>query len=402
MSNKLFFVSLISILILKLCLSVALRENVDGDIETTQYSFLYSYIDIVLLTLLIIQIIKKHLINRLQLPLLLMFSMIIVRTLVDFSYDISISLSIISQIKILLPILMLLVLINTSIPVRKARQSLLIITATVVLLSLYAFIFFPNSSNRGEYFWPVYFSGLHTQAYVILATYIFLYFHLIQKKGFKWVLFSYIIIFLILFWGYNVRTTVVSLLAFSLALFLQYQRKIGQKNSFTALFFLFTIIAVLSVLLNSSINFDTFSSGRLSMYYLKYQELLGRDILSILFGTGSSSDLVKSNIWWWAEKGAHNDYITILIEGGLANVLLLVVLYISLLRSLRNPKSHAVFIAYFTSSLISNGFIARPMPTYILMLAVYYLEIDYTSRRKKLQRRFITSKISERQEQQYV
>jgi len=109
------------------------------------------------------------------------------------------------------------------------------------------------------------------------------------------------------------------------------------------------------------------------MYSEKFDQISNASLSQLALGHGPGSDLIDSQQWWWGKRGAHNDYLTALIEQGMVFLLLLLLLLAFIVRYDSNRSFHIIFSAYLFASLVSNGFMSRPLCAYILfMVAVYF------------------------------
>ena len=183
-----------------------------------------------------------------------------------------------------------------------------------IILAVIALMFFDISMNRKVEQWPIYFANIHTHSYIMVCICI-AYSYSIYTKGkkIKLILF-FVLSFLLLYYGYNVRTTLLMyllymfIIMFLLSDILKYLwMQILVLLPFVALIVLFTI---------QSFDVNEYSSGRLDMYKEKLEILEEYSFSEYLFGRGFGSDFTKTETWWWEELGSHNDYITFLIENG--------------------------------------------------------------------------------------
>lgn len=370
-----FLILLISI---KLVLSYFVKDDVDGIIENSLISNLYYSTDIVILIILILSFIiylnysvvyHKSILN-LYLIVLGIITVVIFSALLN---NISIFSGVSSILKFTLPILLLLFLINFK-PVLN-KKLLWFLPVTILALSLFALLFFEKSQNRGEFFWPIYFSGLHTQAYVVLAAFFVPYYKWISNRKKIGVILLLTAIFYSLAIGYNVRTSVLALISF---IIFQIGHQLWVKNYRGILFISIYITISFSLLfyLNSFSleDYDMESSGRLSVYLERLTFINNRGFVQNIFGSGPGSDIMETDTWWWEAKGSHNDYLTVFIEFGSIYLILLISLFRMLFVFFKN---HAIIIgiltAYIVSSLISNGFMFRPVPSYILFIGIGFI-----------------------------
>lgn len=240
-------------------------------------------------------------------------------------------------------------------------------------LTVFALLFFDISYNRGAERFPLYFSGLHTHSYVLAAVFTGICF-LLREKG--WWMYLFMIIslaFLVL--GWNVRTAVLFYCIVIGTLLLQ-------KNQYIRYFFAKGILLVPILLLMlfsffKGFDWDTFSSGRVTMYETKLEILENYKPLEYMIGRGKGSDLVTTSEWWYTKKTSHNDFLTYTIENGFIFVLFFLLLVFSLffLRKQMPLLFLMALIGYFATSAISNGFAVRPLAAYLLfmMLSLIYI-----------------------------
>tara|TARA_R110001592_G_scaffold148193_1_gene372973 strand:- start:4420 stop:4857 length:438 start_codon:yes stop_codon:yes gene_type:complete len=120
--------------------------------------------------------------------------------------------------------------------------------------------------------------------------------------------------------------------------------------------------------------FDNFTSGRISMYSEKLDQLSNNTFFNWLLGNGAGSDLIMTDFWWWAAKGAHSDFITFLVEGGLIYFGLTSYTVIKFYKLLNRSEGKLLLISFIFTSLISNGYLVRPLPSYLFFftLAIIY------------------------------
>jgi len=252
----------------------------------------------------------------------------------------------------------------------------------ISLLNFYAFINFSPEYNRTERFLPSYFGGVHTSSYILLSTYflLFIVYETSQKSfAFKIFLTIYTIFCLYMFMlGWGVRTI---LLSFSLFHILNYLSKKNFKNPFSNfLIIFFTIIFLTLVLLEFNIifieNIDLLASGRISMYDEKFSLIRNFTIAEFSFGKGFGSDLIFTEVWWWDTKGSHNDFITIFFENGILFFILFVITLNNIYKLLENELLKIIFLTMIATSLLSVGFMARPIPSYLMVL-VFLISTNY-------------------------
>lgn len=247
----------------------------------------------------------------------------------------------------------------------------------VVLIAALVFIglaFLPNIMNRLVSWSPAYFSGLHSTAYVACMSAILvhaLYKH--QHVSIKLFMAYLAVVFIFVYQMWGVRTASLLLISFYLINFLM-NSKLGRYKLSIYIPYFFAAMLVLLLFVDMSIINST-SSGRISMYIDKYEQLMENDVLQWLIGNGYKSDLIATDIWWWALKGAHSDVITMLVEGGV--IFLASFLYIlNQYYSNGNSFIKCLIIAAMVSALFSNGVFVRPIAGYIFSFCLVLFMIE--------------------------
>ena len=159
--------------------------------------------------------------------------------------------------------------------------------------------------------------------------------------------------------GYWSRNNLVSLAIYFLFVFYHDSR---HKRIVGPLYFLFFglffagILAVASFVSTEELYY--WGSGRIGTYVHRIDLLAGRDLGSLLVGTGLGSDWFRSYTWLSTEKNAHSFYFSDLIEIGIVglvgHLIFVAVIY------LRLPPGRGKAFAYMIllSGLISHGFVA--------------------------------------------
>lgn len=251
----------------------------------------------------------------------------------------------------------------------------------VTCLIVIGFVFLPMMANRNEgdfinLWWPAYFLDLHTTSYVATAL-AYMAFVIIGSSLQKWFrVFSAVaipIIFIIAF-GWGIRTATLSIIFFYMAVLIPLLVK---KANVDLYYLALAIIFVMSAFYAGS-NFESvsqFSSGRLDMYVAKIDQLGMNDIFSWLIGNGVGSDLIYTDIWWWAPKGAHNDFLTYLVEGGIFFLAVLLYVIYTLYKSTECYYARMMFISIVLPSFFSNGFLMRPVALYVAVFPLAYLYV---------------------------
>jgi hypothetical protein len=257
------------------------------------------------------------------------------------------------------------------------KVSLIIIFVSITLI-MYGFAVLPPAHNRedglgGGLWWPAYFTNLHTTTYVVISLFFIVYSLYILKyqRVNKFILISsFIITFYAIAFGWGIRTSTLSLLVLLCCLVhKKYSKKIEHMNVISffvislILIFFFTIAFDFSVM-------DKISSGRLSMYVAKYYQLSDNSFINWLIGSGAGSDLIRTKVWWWDAKGAHSDFITSLVEGGIVYLGLFIMIHIKLFQLLKYSQLRYVVISIIITGLFSNGYFDRPLAMYVVIFAL--------------------------------
>lgn len=283
--------------------------------------------------------------------------------------DKPISGAITTHLKLLLPILAIPTVISLASHSRLNIFRLVYgVSLLVVLLITVGLVAFPPSTNRLEIWLPTYFGGLHTSAYVALMTLFCLHALWTFKKlpTYKaWTLIIFLIILIMFGWG--VRTASIGIALYFLGLICS--RFLFKNKPALNAFFPMLLVIPIGLLPTLDVgSVDDVSSGRISMYIAKYNQLMENDLPQWLIGNGHLSDLIITDIWWWAAKGAHSDIISFLVEGGLIylGVFLSAIFYLFKTQDTLSEK--LIMTAVLTTSLFSNGVFARPIASYLLSL----------------------------------
>ena len=275
------------------------------------------------------------------------------------------------HLKVYLPILILAVL--STIAIRNPEYFLIYskrVAAYVTTLIVIGLLFLPYSNNRNELWWPSYFGGLHTTAYVALMVAFIVYglarSNLLPAKvAAAW----FLSLALIVYFGWGVRTATLALLVFLAASYINRSRIAG-RNIYPLLIPFTVVVALLGYTYISSDLIDSVSSGRISMYQEKYTQLMNNNLIQWLIGNGRGSDLIETDVWWWEAKGAHSDLITFLVEGGILYLFLFIALIAKLIRQESSPEFSFILIAALVTSAFSNGIFVRPAAAYLMAFAL--------------------------------
>lgn len=108
-----------------------------------------------------------------------------------------------------------------------------------------------------------------------------------------------------------------------------------------------------------SLGVGAVGSGRLDSWYGRLVEFADRDFATMLLGQGPYSDYQISDLWYWAEKNAHSDLITILMEFGLFGFAAILWLGLATYRR-ASGLAQVALLAITVGAVASNTFIDRP------------------------------------------
>jgi len=344
-------------------------------------NFLIYLPDLFLVIVCIIFFLKET--NRKKIFLFyLIFVQILIVIISSLVNDLSIISSVQNISRTLLPLAILVFLINEpriSLAYNLDKLGFYLCLA-VIILSVYAFLNFEPEINRGLILLPSYFGGVHTSSYILLSSFFILFtIYFKNQNNFKIKLFyiTYIILCFYMFSiGWAVRTILLSIILFFYLYFFSFKINKGPIKSFT---FLFVLILIILLILNTFNlfnfqNLDQFSSGRLSMYKEKLILISNFSLKEFFLGKGYGSDLIFSQVWWWAEKGSHNDYITLFYENGILFMIIFLILLNKLYKLLSTNIEKSLFIIILFTSFISNGFLTRPIAMYVIILSFLILK----------------------------
>lgn len=362
---------------IKLLFSIVIKENSED--QESPFKLFYYMADLPILILSVLNFIfcrryfkQDHYISVLKIVILML--MLIVLGIVTSGFnEVELMTTVNEQLKIFLPFFLLISFNMYPLSATLGRR-LVLLTLLIMSISLYAFIFFEPSRNRDNLYWPIYFSGLHTHAYVVFASFVFIHFYFFEQKRMRTLSLLIAIFFAFaLGFGYGVRTSLTCLLTYMLVFYAFYKQWKVIKRSNLVLISTCVVFVVLFFVADNIdlLTFDGFSSGRLSEYVSRLEYIRNRDWLGNLFGSGAGSDIMYSETWWWEDKGSHNDYLTLIIEFGFV-YLVVFLWFVKRVISLFNGNfmAYGIFAAYLISSIISNGFMFRPMASYILFLTL--------------------------------
>jgi hypothetical protein len=246
------------------------------------------------------------------------------------------------------------------------------------LLLFLGLIFLPVSHNRTEVWWPSYFGGLHTTAYVAMSVFFtsFALYLTQQIKGRSVVVIG-VVVFCCVFFGWGVRTITGAFLI-AAGLYLVDKFRVDGLKIMQLVMLVFVPLGFFLLILTTDIdNFDHFTSGRLSMYSEKIDQLSRNTLFAWFFGNGAGSDLITTDIWWWAAKGAHSDLITMLVEGGVIYLGGTLFIFYKLYNMFSTSPARFLILAFLFTSAFSNGYLVRPLPCYLFYfsLALLYSQL---------------------------
>ena len=325
------------------------------------------------------------------LALVLLFLNIPTLLLVDNSILLQLRLT----LKLTIPILFFACMLEFSIRHPNLTSSLTKMSVFVVVIcTLCGLYYLPPEYNRGIQWMAGYFSGLHSSAYIWVGMFIAL--SGVAKneltRAFIW-----LSIFLFITFSWGVRAAEGALILFALFYIFDHIKDLRIKVILSTVI----IIAILPIALKLFLDplfgelMNKWSSGRLGMYGEKLEQISSSSTLALLFGGGAGSDLIISDTWWWGKRGSHNDFITILVEQGVFYFCAFLTLLVIITRSFRDVHLRGILYIYVFSSVISNGFMVRPMAAYILFLAGVYASQCGRLREPKISR-VVQSQLVER------
>jgi len=333
------------------------------------------YIEYAIIPLLIVYILlnfKK--LGNLIFPILISLVLFLLNLLTAYFNDIPILSSLNYSLKIAAPIYLFIVLVlHYRNGWSDIKQIAIFLIFFCCFLSIIGLLFFDVSYNRGAERLPLYFSGLHSNSYVLAAIFTGVCYFL-RDKG--WWLYLFMIISLAyLIFGWNVRTAVLYYTI--VVLYFLIRKNLYIRYFFAKILVFLPIIILVFFSIFRGFDWDSFSSGRLTMYQTKLEMLEDYTLGDYLIGKGRGADLVSTSEWWWTKKASHNDFITYSVENGLIFTIGFILLLLSLVFTRKQiPKLFMIVIlGYLATSAISNGFSVRPLASYILfiMLAMIYV-----------------------------
>lgn len=347
---------------------------------------LSNQVEFLIIPLLFLFVLLKYRhVKRLSFVLLIMFFMLILNLCTAALNGVGILASITYSLKIIAPIMFFyaFMIFYRNKP-EQAKKTLMSTIKLCLLLTVVGLLFFHSSMNRTTEQWPVYFGGIHTHSYVLASVFIGIT-YMLYRKGSKQTLMVFLFFsFLIIYFGYNVRTASILYLLFILAIL--YLKHDLFKYVILKVMIFVPLFLMLLFLVYDSDTLNRFSSGRLNMYADKFEMLSKFSILDIGFGKGYGSDFIRTESWWWSEKGSHSDFLTFTIENGIIYLVLFLILVTNLFKSYLKPNlfNLTIIIGYLFSSLISNGIAVRPLAAYVFFMVFAYIQITFKTKSKKL------------------
>lgn len=246
------------------------------------------------------------------------------------------------------------------------------------ILLIIGFIYLPSHPNRLEIWFPAYFQGLHSSAYVMVISY-FIFCALAFNSNIYKIRYeiAYILLTsLYLVKCFGVRTAMIAFLFFIL---LRLVNALKISVAFTSFYIFLAILLFIFAtdLFNNIKDYDHVTSGRLSMYGEKIDQLSRNGVAQWLIGNGVGSDWIETKIWWWTPKTAHNDYLTILVEAGFVGLFSLFYIVFMVYKTIPIQVRNIgipVLLSFLLTSAGSNGIMVRPVASYLLF---YCLSVLY-------------------------
>lgn len=360
-----------SIAILLVALKLLISPISTGDFANYSGKYLNVFCDaaIVCCILLNFSRLRKEYVPIYVVFIGLLFTYVIASFLVDSN---SISLAITNHFKVFLPILFFTLIKpyfdeNFDLSIRVCCCFVI----GVVLLLLIGGVFFPPSFNRTGYWWPSYYGGVHTTAYVAMSvTFLVFGLHLAGLLSKRIFLVLCFIVICCVSLGWGVRTVTGALLVFVIGLTLDRFRVGGVR---VGRFIGALSLAVLAIFLISSVSLydlNSYTSGRISMYESKFFQLSQNTVLNWLIGNGAGSDFLINDVWWWEAKGAHSDFLTLLVEGGTLYLIGVYYIIYIMYKQLKTSTGKYILLSLVFASLFSNGYFIRPIASYLFFMAL--------------------------------
>lgn len=210
-------------------------------------------------------------------------------------------------------------------------------------------------------------AGLHTSGYIIVAVLILAFEMRLSKIISLRMMTILFFVLSILIFENGVRSPALFALTFFAFHFAQQHIRSQHGITVLALYascWIF-LAAVLALNFADSDSLFTVSSGRTENYDERLAVLFSREAASFLFGTGPGSDRILTSAWWWEEKDSHSDLLRYFWDLGLIGFLSLLSWFVYAYR-FRSGILVPYVVAFFVVSLVSNGYLYRPI-TYLLL-----------------------------------
>ena len=211
--------------------------------------------------------------------------------------------------------------------------------------------------------------GLHTSAYFILVN-MFLVDQLRRQRiVMPLIAWSALAFGIVVLAGYQVRTTWVMLVVYIVALvYYRYRAYHVAKLIPLGIVGALILFAFGFVGMGEG-DIALAGSGRIGNYLHRLDMLSLREPISFVFGSGPGSDQFTNSVYWWAPKGAHNDFLAVLIEQGFFGLGGFLLFLVGINR-LVPADGKGIIWAAVVASLISNGALARPTVAVFLFMAM--------------------------------
>ncbi|MDO6164544.1 O-antigen ligase family protein [Paenarthrobacter aurescens] len=123
-------------------------------------------------------------------------------------------------------------------------------------------------------------------------------------------------------------------------------------------------------------------SGRLDAWNERLHIFLNESFIFQLFGGGAYSDYRVTPLWWWEEKSAHSDLVTLIMEFGLVGLLFFVICIIATRRML-SPVGSMALTAALAGMVLSNTLLDRPGLAVFWGMAIYSANLAGHGRAQK-------------------
>lgn len=120
----------------------------------------------------------------------------------------------------------------------------------------------------------------------------------------------------------------------------------------------------------ASLGIGSLGSGRLAAWVERLQIFANSDFLAKMIGGGPYSDQRTTSLWWWSEKGAHSDLMTVLMEFGIVGVVSLFIYLAHIFRKI-SSRGRAALIAIICGMVLSNVLLDRPTVAMVWGFAIY-------------------------------